>query len=50
VANIQERLLAAFGPDHGLQLDSAPGEGTTVTIRIPKLASHRRTNDRRESA
>jgi two-component system LytT family sensor kinase len=50
VANIQERLLAAFGPDHGLQLDSAPGEGTTVTIRIPKPASHRRTNDRRESA
>jgi two-component system LytT family sensor kinase len=49
VANIQERLLAAFGPDHGLQLDSAPGEGTTVTIRIPKPVSRRRPNTRRES-
>ncbi|MBS2962770.1 histidine kinase [Actinocrinis puniceicyclus] len=49
VANIQERLLAAFGSDHGLQLDSAPGEGTTVTIRIPKPVSRRRPITRRES-
>jgi two-component system, LytTR family, sensor kinase len=49
VANIQERLLAAFGPDHGLHLDSTPGEGTTVTIRIPKPISRRRPIDPRES-
>jgi two-component system, LytTR family, sensor kinase len=50
VANIQERLLAAFGPEHGLQLDSMPGEGTTVTIRIPKPISHRSPINLRESA
>ncbi len=50
VANIQERLLAAFGPDHGLQLDSTPGEGTTVTIRIPKPVSRWRSHNRRENA
>lgn len=49
VANIQERLLAAFGPDHGLRLDSTPGEGTTVTIRIPKPSSRGRAITRRES-
>jgi two-component system LytT family sensor kinase len=48
VANIQERLLAAFGPDHGLQLLSTPGEGTTVTIRIPKLNARRKPVTRRE--
>ena len=50
VANIQERLLAAFGPEHGLQLDSMPDEGTTVTIRIPKPISHRSPINLRESA
>ncbi|HEU5426779.1 MAG TPA: histidine kinase [Actinocrinis sp.] len=50
VANIQERLLAAFGPGHGLELDSTPDEGTTVTIRVPKPVSRRRPNNRRESA
>jgi two-component system LytT family sensor kinase len=50
VANIQERLLAAFGPDHGLQLDSVPGEGTTVTIQVPKPIARRRLANRREDA
>jgi two-component system LytT family sensor kinase len=48
VANIQERLLAAFGPDHGLQLSSTPGEGTTVTIRVPKPVQRRKATSRRE--
>jgi two-component system LytT family sensor kinase len=50
VANIQERLLAAFGPDHGLRLLSTPGEGTTVTIRVPKPPPRRRPATRREQA
>ena len=49
VANIQERLLAAFGPDHGLQLLSTPDEGTTVTIRVPKPVARRKPTSRRES-
>ncbi len=50
VANIQERLLGTFGPEHGLQLDSTPGKGTTVTIRVPKPVSRRRPATRREIA
>jgi two-component system, LytTR family, sensor kinase len=49
VANIQERLLAAFGPDHGLQLLSTPDEGTTVTIRVPKPVTRRKPTSRREN-
>jgi two-component system LytT family sensor kinase len=49
VANIQERLLATFGPDHGLQLSSAPEEGTTVTIRVPKPVARRKPTSRREN-
>ena len=49
VANIQERLLAAFGPEHGLRLHSAPGEGTTVTIRVPKPVARRKSAGRGES-
>jgi two-component system LytT family sensor kinase len=48
LANIQERLRAAFGPDHGLELASSPGEGTTVTIRIPKVRVRRKVGARRE--
>jgi two-component system LytT family sensor kinase len=48
LANIQERLRAAFGPDHGLELTSSPGEGTTVTIRIPKVRVRRKVGARRE--
>jgi two-component system LytT family sensor kinase len=49
VANIQERLLAAFGPDHGLELLSTPDEGTTVTIRVPKPVTRRKPASRREN-
>ena len=48
VANIQERLLAAFGPEHGLRLLSTPDEGTTVTIRVPKPDPRRKPTSRRE--
>jgi two-component system, LytTR family, sensor kinase len=34
--NVDERLRAVFGEEHGLTIRSAPGSGTTVTLRIPK--------------
>lgn len=34
--NVDERLRAVFGEEHGLRIRSAPGGGTTVTLRIPK--------------
>jgi two-component system LytT family sensor kinase len=35
--NVQARLRAIFGPDYGLEIDSAPGQGTTVTMTVPKF-------------
>jgi two-component system LytT family sensor kinase len=37
LANVQSRLQATFGPGYGLRIDSTPGRGTTVTIRLPQL-------------
>ena len=36
MANVNERIRMNFGPEYGLSLDSAPGNGTIVTVRIPK--------------
>ena len=36
LSNIHERLRAAFGPEYGLELDSTPDAGTSVTVRIPR--------------
>lgn len=33
--NVQERIQLMYGHDFGLTIDSAPGEGTVVTVRIP---------------
>ena len=35
IRNVDERLKLSYGPGYGLTLESAPGEGTTVTLRIP---------------
>ena len=35
LANVNERIHMYFGPEYGLSIDSAPGEGTSVTIIIP---------------
>jgi two-component system, LytTR family, sensor kinase len=35
--NVHGRLQATFGDEYGLRLRSAPGEGTTVTMTIPKF-------------
>jgi two-component system sensor histidine kinase YesM len=34
--NIDDRLKIIFSKEFGIQIDSAPGVGTTVTINIPK--------------
>ncbi|ETP71561.1 putative signal transduction protein [Lachnospiraceae bacterium JC7] len=36
MANVNERIRMNFGPEYGLTLDSSPGGGTMVTVRIPK--------------
>lgn len=36
LGNIHRRLTHVFGPGHGLELDSAPGQGTAVRVRVPK--------------
>jgi PAS domain S-box-containing protein len=33
--NVHARLVAIYGPDHGLVIKSAPGKGTTITFSIP---------------
>jgi two-component system LytT family sensor kinase len=36
IANVQARLLASFGPGYGLEIESRPDHGTTVTMRLPE--------------
>lgn len=36
VWNVHRLLQLSFGPAHGLEIESAPGEGTTVTMRLPR--------------
>ncbi|HLH65769.1 MAG TPA: histidine kinase [Solirubrobacteraceae bacterium] len=37
LTNVQARLQAAFGSAYGLEIESAPGRGTTVTMTLPKF-------------
>jgi two-component system, LytTR family, sensor kinase len=36
--NVDERLRATFGDDHGLAIETGVGAGTKVTMRLPKFA------------
>ena len=36
LAKVHERLRTIYGPEHDLQLESNPGEGTRVMLAIPK--------------
>lgn len=38
LSNVDERLRATFGDECGLVVETAPGAGTKVTVRIPKFA------------
>ena len=38
LANVDERLRAAFGDEYGLVVETAPGAGTKVVVRVPKFA------------
>ena len=38
LATVDERLRLLFGPEYGLSIASREGEGTTVTVRIPRCA------------
>jgi len=38
LGNIDSRLRKVFGDSHGLIVETAPGAGTKVTVRIPKFA------------
>lgn len=37
LSNVHERLKGLFGEEYGLQIDSTPGEGTSIFIRIPLI-------------
>lgn len=41
VKNVNDRLRIYFGPGYGLSITSAPYEGTTVTIRTPRVPEDR---------
>ncbi|GAA4834460.1 histidine kinase [Luteimicrobium xylanilyticum] len=36
--NVDERLRSVFGDEYGLVVETAPGAGTKVSVRIPKFA------------
>ena len=39
LGNVDARLRAAYGDDHGLVVETAVGAGTKVTVRVPKFSS-----------
>ena len=37
LANVHARLQSTFGPEYGLEVESSPGQGTIVTMLVPKF-------------
>ena len=37
LSNVHQRLRSTFGDEYGLELETAVGEGTTVTMTAPKF-------------
>ncbi|MEO6880083.1 MAG: histidine kinase [Mycobacteriaceae bacterium] len=37
LGNVDDRLRAAFGDEYGLAVETAPGAGTKVSLRVPKF-------------
>ena len=38
LGNVDERLRTVYGDDYGLVVETAPGAGTKVSLRVPKYA------------
>ncbi|MGH3888849.1 MAG: sensor histidine kinase, partial [Pseudonocardiaceae bacterium] len=38
LGNVHDRLRAAFGDECGLVVETGPGQGTKVSMRIPKFS------------
>jgi two-component system LytT family sensor kinase len=38
LANVDQRLRTVYGNDHGIVVETAPGLGTKVTLRVPKFS------------
>jgi two-component system LytT family sensor kinase len=38
LGNVDERLRSTYGEDYGLVVETAPGAGTKVVVRVPKFA------------
>lgn len=36
LANVDRRLRTVYGPEHGLLIETAPGSGTKVVVRVPR--------------
>lgn len=41
IKNVNDRLRIYFGERYGLQIESVPDEGTSVTVRLPKVMEGR---------
>ena len=41
--NVDSRLRQVYGDDHGLVIDTAPGAGTLITMRVPKSQPEHQT-------
>jgi two-component system, LytTR family, sensor kinase len=39
LGNVDERLRSAYGDEYGLVVETAPGAGTKVIVRVPKFAA-----------
>ena len=37
LGNVDARLRAVYGDEHGLVVETAEGAGTKVTVRVPKF-------------
>jgi two-component system, LytTR family, sensor kinase len=37
LANVDERLRTVYGDEHGIVVETAPGHGTKVSVRLPKF-------------
>jgi len=37
IANVNQRISLLFGQEYSLRIESRPGEGTRVAVRVPKL-------------